>query len=515
MVSVPTQAENLLQVYQQAKQFDAQLQAQETGYLATLENRPQALAAKKPQVTLSGSAGLSRTDIFRDASVLSDTSHTNTSNVAYTLNVSKSLYNKSIDAAIAQADVGIAQAFANLESQRQSLLLRVAQRYFNFLLAQDTVEYAATQRQSTERQLKQTKAFFDAGRSPITDVREAQARYDLTVAQEVNAQQQLAVAREALRVVTGQNYQTLNAPQPNIKLIMPQPNSVDSWVTASVKNNKTLQVSQKAIEVAQADINRQRAANGPVVSVYARHTGSMSSGNSALDPISTGLSAGVEASIPLYTGGATASKVRQAQLGFKQAQQNYQYQARLVEEQVRSAYLSVQSSIAQAQANRQALLSAETAAKATQVGFQVGTRTAVDMLTTLSAVFSARRDYSSARYNYLLNMINLKQATGVLAEQDLAQMSRLLTQPVALQRAALQKQTEAILKPVELDGLALSAGSKPSAKPSKAKENTADLLVLPKLPPLPTLNTPAPIAIPALPSLPVPSVPLSGSVVVR
>lgn len=98
---------------------------------------------------------------------------------------------------------GYCQAFANLESQRQSLLLRVAQRYFNFLLAQDTVEYAATQRQSTERQLKQTKAFFDAGRSPITDVREAQARYDLTVAQEVNAQQ-LAVAREALRVVTGQ-----------------------------------------------------------------------------------------------------------------------------------------------------------------------------------------------------------------------------------------------------------------------------------------------------------------------
>lgn len=506
--SLPAYAENLLQVYQQAKTFDAQLQAQETGYLATLENRVQAQAAKKPQVTLSGSAGLSRTDVFRDASVLSDTSHSNSSSASYSLSVTKSLYNKSINAAIAQADVGIAQAFAGLESQRQNLLLNVAQRYFNFLLAQDTVEYAAAQKQSTERQLKQTKAFFDAGRSAITDVREAQARYDLTLAQEVSAQQQLAVAREALRVLTGVNYKTLNAPQPNIKLIMPQPNNVETWVSASAKNNKTLVVSQKAIEVAKADIDRQRAANGPVVSGYARHTGSMSSGSSPLDPITTGFSVGVEASIPLYTGGATASKVRQAQLSFKQAQQNYQYQARLVEEQVRSAFLSVQSSIAQATANRQALLSAETAAKATQVGFQVGTRTAVDMLTTLSAVFSARRDYSSARYNYLLNMISLKMAAGVLAEQDLAQMSRLLTQPPSLQRAVLQKQTQELLKPIDLDALGL--GNTPAATKRPTMTTKEDnILPLPTLTPLPTIE------LPPLPSLPAPSVPLSGSVVVR
>lgn len=517
IASLPVQAENLLDVYKQAKQFDAQLQAQETGYLATLENRPQALANKKPQVTLSGSAGLSRTDVFRDASVLSDTSHTNTGSISYTLNVSKPLYNQSIDAAINKADVGIAQAFSNLESQRQSLLLRVAQRYFDFLLAQDTVDYAEAQRQSTERQLKQTKAFFDAGRSAITDVREAQARYDLTVSQEVNAQQQLAVAREALRVMTGKNYKTLNAPQPNIKLLMPKPNDIEAWVAASTKYNKTLQVSQKAIEVAQADINLERAAKSPIVNMYARHTGSMTSGSSPLDPVTTGLSAGVEASIPLYTGGAIASKVRQAQLNFKQAQENYQYQARVVEQQVRSAYLSVQSSIAQAQANRQALLSAETAAKATQVGFQVGTRTAVDMLTTLSSVFSARRDYASARYNYLLNMINLKQSSGVLAEQDLAQMSRLLTQPPSLQRAALQKQTQELLKPIDLDAVDLGTNKalNRNSRNAATTGNKVDLLAEPKLPPLPVLTTPKTIELPALPSLPPPSVPLTGNVITR
>ncbi|WP_040849475.1 TolC family outer membrane protein [Thiofilum flexile] len=508
-VSLSAQAENLLQVYQQAKTFDAQLKAQETGYLATLENRVQAKASKKPQITLSGSSGYSRSDIFYDASVLSDTAHNNTFSTSYTLSLTKSLYNKTIEATIAQADVGIAQAYASLENQRQSLLLNVARRYFNFLLAQDTVDYAASQKQSTERQLKQTKAFFEAGRSPITDVREAQAKYDLTVSQEVSAQQQLLVAREALRVVTGKNYKTLNAPQPNIKLVMPQPNNVDTWITASVKNNKTLLVSQKAIEVARASIEVARAAKKPVVSLYANHTGSMSSGSSALDPISTGFSAGVQASIPLYTGGETASKVRQAQLLFKQAQQNYQYQARLVEEEVRSAFLSVQSSIAQANANRQSLLSAETAARATQVGFQVGTRTAVDMVAALTATFSARRDYASARYNYLLNMVNLKMSSGVLAEQDLAQLSRLLTQSPSLQRAALDRQTKELLKPVDLDLLGAGRNTATPRSNTPAPRDSLSLPAAPALTPLPTIE------LPPLPSLSTPSVPLSGSVVIR
>nr|CAA6830336.1 MAG: Type I secretion outer membrane protein, TolC precursor [uncultured Thiotrichaceae bacterium] len=433
--STNLQAESLFQAYQDAKANDSQLKAQETGFLATLENKTQALSQKKPQVNLSGSTSLNRTI------GIDDSSSSTSLNGSYTLNLSKSLYNKSIDAQIDQVDASILQAKLQLEEQRQNLILRVAQPYFNYLNAIETLRFATTEKKAVQRQLEQVKVFFDVGRSPITDLKEAESRYNLTVASEVAARQGIIDARENLRVLTRKGYQSLKGPAANLPLQIPAPGNINSWVALAKQNSKALQTAKQGIEVARQNIEVQRSSRNPVVNMYARHTGSLTETNSSTDPISTGASVGVEASMSLYQGGAHNSRIRQAQHQFRQSQQNYQYQERLIESQVRSAYLSIQSGISQIKAQQRALVSAQTAASATKTGFEVGTRTAVDVLTTLRDVFSARRNVASARNNYLLSTLSLRQAAGTLSEKDLQNLSNQMTQALGQNTAQAPKLT--------------------------------------------------------------------------
>lgn len=432
------QAENLLQVYQQAKGYDAQFKAIESDYLAILERKPQALAALKPQVSVSGAATQNRQRAEYDASLTVPKDTSNSGSASYSVNLSKSLYNKSLNAQVKQADSVISQAGAGLEAERESLILRTAEAYFNFLLAQDNLEFARTEKDAISRQLEQTRAYFEAGRSAITDVKEAESRYDLAVAQEINAVNQLDLSREQLRVLTGGFYQSLNAPAANMPLTMPTPGDIEQWVKTAKANNKQLIASKHAVNTAQTAIDLQRAAKQPVVDLVAKQTGSNSESRAELDPQIYGASVGVQVSMPLYTGGAISSKIREAQHNFQQAQQQYEFQDRTTEQQARNAFLTVQSSISQAKANQRALSSAETAAEATKAGFEVGTRTAVDVLTTLRNVFSARRDYANARYTYLLNTLKLRQAAGTLTDQDIVAMNQFMTTTPKQLAAALQ-----------------------------------------------------------------------------
>lgn len=417
--------ETFLQVYQQAREYDAQLKALETNYLATLENKPQALAAEKPQISISGGLGA------RQQVDIQDSDTTSTLNGTYTLGVTKSLYNRQIGARIDQVDASITQAQNQLEQQRESLATRVSTAYFDFLRAQETQRVANTETKAVQQQLFQVRAFFDAGRSAITDVREAESRTNAAIAQEVSAREAINNAREALRSLTGKSYETLSGPGKNLPLLIPTPRNIDAWLELARKNNKSLQVARAAIDLAQKQIEVQRATRSPVVNAYARHTGALTLTEYPADPINTGLNVGVEASMPLYEGGAYESRIRQAQHQFRQAQQDYDYAERQMEQQVRSAYLAVESSISQVQAQQKALVSAETAAQATQVGFEVGTRTAVDVLTALQDVFAARRNYTSARYAYLQGIVQLHQAAGTFTDAEITRFSTLMPQNVS------------------------------------------------------------------------------------
>lgn len=414
------QAENLYQVYQHALQSDPVLQASEASYLATMESKPQALAALKPQVSLSAST--SANIDHQNTEFKSGTS--NFVNGRYTVSVSKSLYHNELDAKINKATAGIAKAKSLLAVERQNLIIRVAEAYFSYLKAQDNLKFTRSEKEAISRQLAQVNAYFEAGRSPITDVKEAQARYDSATAQQVSASEQLDIAKEEIKSITGHYYKHLNAAGLNTPLTPPKPNKIEVWMQKALANNQQITALKHAINVAQSEVDQQRAAKDPTVDLFAKHNGSVN--RLDIDSDTFGASVGVELKMPLYTGGLVNSNIRQSRHNLHQAQYQLEAKKRQVTQQARSSYLSVVSGIAQAKALQQALVSTKTAAKATQAGFEVGTRTAVDVLLSLRETFRAQRDYSVARYDYLLNSLRLKQATGLLNSKDLQQLNAVL-----------------------------------------------------------------------------------------
>lgn len=424
VVSAPVTAETLLQVYEDAKKNDAQLKISEMGFLAALEAKPQVLSGLKPQVGLAAGANYfmqykgNRTFGGEDTGAFLS--------LGYDLNLSKVIINKQLDAQIGQVDSSILQSKALLEADRQDLIVRVAQAYFEYLNANETLAFRKAEIEAIGRQLNQVKAFFDAGRSAITDVKEAQASYDLSIAQVEVAKQQIDVSRERLRTITTRYYKNLNGAADNIPLIVPKPNNIEDWAKAAVANSKQLAAAKYAADAAQKTIDYERAANKGTLNLVANQGGDSAFGQDVFDSDSLDASVGVQYNLTILDGGNISSRVREARHKLHQSQQQVELQKRLATQQSRAAYLTIVSGLSQVKALKQALNSSQTAASATQAGFEAGTRTAVDVLQSFRTTFAAKREYTTARYLFLLNTLKLKQATGTLSESDLAAVSKLL-----------------------------------------------------------------------------------------
>lgn len=425
-LSIPSMSysESLLQVYQDAKRNDAQLKISEINFLATLEKKPQILSGLKPRVDFSSNASYNLQYTDR---TLGGNDRAAFLNFGYTLSLSKSLINKQLDAQVDQVDASIGQAKALLEADRQSLIVRIAEVYFQYLNAKENLTFRKAEKIAIGRQLNQVKAYFEAGRSAITDVKEAQARYDLASAQVEVANQQIDVSRESIRVITTKYYKNLDGVSDKIPLVVPQPNNIEAWAKTSLANSKQLVAAQRAVDIAQKTVDIERAVKSPKVNLFAKHSGSSTLGEDAFDQDKLDASVGLQLNMPLYQGGYITSRVREARHKLRQARQQLELQKRLTTQQTRAAYLTIVSGLSQVKALKQALNSTQTAANATQAGFEAGTRTAVDVLLSLRETFSAKRDYATARYDFLLNTLKLKQATGTLSEVDLASVSKLLT----------------------------------------------------------------------------------------
>ena len=419
----PVFAENLLQVYQQALKNDAQIRASEAGYLAVLEKRPQALSALKPRIDLGGSATYNLQQIERTGPRDGGSAFLN---FGYNLNLTKPLIHKEIQAQIGQVNATILQAKANLERDRQNLIIRVAEAYFQYLKAKEGQIFATAEKKAIARQLNQVKAFFDAGRSAITDVKEAQARYDQSKALEVVAQQQIDIAKESIKAITTRYYKHLAGVSSKTPLIVPKPNNIEQWTQTAIKNSLQVIAASHAVTAAQKAVDIARAAKSPTVDLFARHSGNTTQGESQFDQDKFDASIGIQFNMPLYRGGNISSRIREARHRLQQARQQLEAQKRVVAQQSRAAYTTIISGLAQIKAFKQALNSTQTAAKATQAGFEAGTRTAVDILLALRETFRSKRDYSTARYDFLLNTLKLRQAAGILSENDIAALSKLL-----------------------------------------------------------------------------------------
>ena len=418
LAAQPAAADDLVRIYEQALTSNPQLAAAEAQYRAVLEQRPQGRAGLLPTIDLTGTLSSQR---YVDLNGPRDrTSPNRTASLA--LNQPLFRYDRWI--ALRQADSRVAEAEANLAATQQDLIVSVAQQYFNLLAAQDNLVFARAEKEAIARQLDQAKQRFDVGLIAITDVHEAQAAYDLAVSQEIDAVSAVDEARDALRETVGQHYDTVDRLREALPLTNPDPDSADAWVDQARKNNLRILAGQASVDTALDEVKRQRAGHLPTLDLFADY-GYQDSNFGGIAPVKrTSSELGVQLNVPIFTGGLTSSKTREAHDLFQQSTEQLNQTTRNVEFETRKAYRDIHSAIAQVQALSQSLVSTKSAQDAEQAGFEVGTRTIVDFLNAQREYFRAKYNYAQSRYQYLVDRLKLKSAAGTLSEADLADINQ-------------------------------------------------------------------------------------------
>jgi outer membrane protein len=414
-------AADLATLYRDALVSDPVYQAARAQYQVTAERLPQARSGYLPQI--SGSASIFRNHAERDG--VADRDY-NTKTFAITL--AQPVFRLQNWIAIDQAKQQVLQAEAVLASSVQDLALRAGQAYFDVLLAQDNVALSETQKTAISEQLNQAKRNFEVGTATIVDTLEAQARYDQAVAKEIADRNDLEVKRRALAVLLGKLPDGLVPVKEPLPLALPEPNDIEAWVKAAADSSFNIAIARANVEIAQQEVARQRAGHLPTLDLSG-NVARVNDPNSALppvSPISNVASIGLTLSVPIFSGGLVQSRVREALAQRSRFEQDLESAQRSVAQNVRTAFLNVTSGIAQVRALEQAQVSTQSQLDSTVLGRDVGVRTSVDVLNAQQQVFQTRRDLQQARYNYLLNTLRLKAATGTLNESDIEAVNRTL-----------------------------------------------------------------------------------------
>jgi len=441
-------ATNFTEAYQRAQRSDPQLREADATRLATREARPQAFSALLPQLQATGgyardtTSGLSK--FFTSGGLASANVESTSTSKQWALQLRQTVFRWDQFAAVKQANAQVAQAEVDYNTARQSLILRTAAAYFGVLEAQDTLEAAQAAREAISHQLEQADKRFEVGLIAITDVEEARAANDQAAATVIAAKRTLATARDKLREVTGDTVETLARPGDEMPLVTPDPLGEDQWVRAALDHNLSLSSARLAAEIAREGISVAEAGHLPSIDLIARESNNDVTGTtSLLDPTSGSLSypsnttsrdkqISLQVTVPLFSGGAVASRVRQASYQHRAAHERLERVARATERGTRDAYLGVISEISRVRALRQAVQSSKTALTATEAGYEVGTRTAVDVLLSRQRLFDAQTNYAKSRYDYLLNVLTLEQQAGTLDDKSVDRLNALLDQTVTV-----------------------------------------------------------------------------------
>lgn len=450
LLSYATHAEEtLLDLYYQAENIDPQLRIQTAEQHIASERKLQAKSTFSPQL----SAGASVQENFNTNRWMTGGTTENTV-AGYNLSLSYILYNRQRHLTLKQTDTAISQAQALYDNAKQSLMLDTAQRYFAVLRAKDNLSFARTTKEAFQQQLEQTKQRFEVGLIAITDVQESQAGYDLSVADEIQAQNELHNAQESLRELTGTYHELLASLREDSPLLSPEPEDIDQWTKIALENNVGIAAQQYAVEAAKQEVDVQRADDHPTVNLVAQHGYTDVLRGEGKSP-GTDNSVGLQFSYHLYRGGIVDSRVREAHQRYNQSLDKLEQLKRSVQLQTHESYLSVLSNISRVKALKQAVISTQTALEAVKTGVEVGTRTSIDLLNARRDVLQAQRNYSSARYEYVLSSLRLKQAAGLISIEDLTSINNWLMSAI--------KASEKTLPPVK-------DSAKKDATPAQATE---------------------------------------------
>lgn len=413
-------AQNLVELYEQARAYDATFLAAQQQMASTEHRIAQIEALARPNAALLGDANATRLD---EPLV----GHGELNTLSATLQGRYALFNRGNDVTIEQARRSFAAAQATLESAEQDLIVRLAQAYFDVLAAKDSLATAETSKKAIAEQLASAKRNFEVGTATITDTREAQARYDLALAQEIAAQNELRTRRIVLDQLVGRaNVEPKGLVTP-VTLPATVPDSPDPWVALGEQQHPAIRNASINLQLAELETDKARAARLPTVDAVASVGAARNVGNAVQFPGNgTSGSIGLQLTLPLYTGGATEARIRETLRLADKARDDLDAAKRGVAQNTRTAFYAVESGRAQAKALEAAEASSQLALEATQLGYKVGVRVNIDVLNAQTQLYQTQRDLSRARYDVLVGGLRLRLAAGTLAAGDLAAVNRLL-----------------------------------------------------------------------------------------
>ncbi len=433
LISSPVFAVDLVGVHDLAAKSDPALQAAAFRRDATGENERQAWSNLLP--TLSGSAGMNRggSETSINGTKVDDS---DSDTESWGLNLRQSLYAQSNYEQLDIARGQVSQADAIYDIAYQDFLVRVAGYYFNVLTAQDGVIFAEAEEKALQRQFEQAEQRFEVGLTAVTDVHEARASYDNARARAIVSRNNLADTKEALYELTLQYFDDISPLEDELPLVKPLPENPDEWLDIAMQYNPAIISARMNVEIAEATTRLQRSGHLPTLDLVASYTNFTNKEYILRDdfqrPIATtdltnkDTQIGLRLSVPIYQGGFVSSRTRQSRYLLNAVNEDLDLRQRAVVRATNNAYRAVIAGIEQVKAFNQAMVSAESALEATQAGFEVGTRTIVDVLIAQQRYFQAQRDNSLARHTYVVDHLRLKAAAGTLVKADLEKVNAIL-----------------------------------------------------------------------------------------
>ena len=427
LLCAPVHAQSLMELVESARTYDTTWQAARAQLEAAARRADQAQAGLRPSAALTSGVTRAQTDVSRPD--VERTANTQTLGV----NASQPLYRPANRIAVEQGERGVDVAQAQLDAATQDLLVRVSQAYFDVLAAQDTLTFVQAQKAAVSEQLASAKRNFEVGTSTVTDSREAQARYDLVIAQEIAAENDLRVKKLALDQLVGiTGTQPVALAQP-VQLPSVQPDDVAAWVQTAQDQQPGVRQAQIALDIARLETRKAGTGHLPTVDLQAGYNIARNPNGTVTTPgmnsRTNNASVGVALNLPLFAGFAVQNRIKETLALEEKAQADLETTRRNVAQATRAAFFGVQSGQGQVRALEAAEASSQSALDANMLGYQVGVRINIDVLNAQSQLFQTKRDLAQARYNVLLGTLKLRQAAGSLSEDDVAAINRLLLQP--------------------------------------------------------------------------------------
>ena len=416
------QAQSLMSLFETARGFDATYKAAQYQYTANLSKGEQAKALLLPTVGLAANINRTEVDLIPGASA-------NSQSMAFTINATHPLYRPANTAAYQQGMRQLQLASIQLKAAEQDLMVRLSQAYFDVLISRESLDFVKAQKMAVAEQLAAAKRNFEVGTSTITDTREAQARYDLVLAQEIAADNDLRIKRLALNQLVGLNNIEPKSLSRNAKLSAPDTSSIDQWVKQSSEFNPAVLQTRATLDIAKLETTRAEAGHKPTLDLVAgftptRYKNGRGINASQLDNNANTIS--LAFNMPLFAGYATQNRIKETVALEDKARSDLDAAERNVAQATRTAFFGLQSGIGQVNALQAAESSSQSALDANKLGYQVGVRINIDVLNSQSQLFQTKRDLAKARYDVLLGLLKLRQSAGTLTETDLASINALL-----------------------------------------------------------------------------------------